>query len=94
MDKVEKKDIRKAVSKRLQINANEQIRAGAYSNLVSVTVTSNREVMFDFIFVHPNDKGQSGEDLGQLVSRVIMPLDVAKSMKLIMDSQLGKLQKE
>lgn len=87
-------NVKKAVGRNLLINTNDQVRSGVYSNLVTVTVSSNGEVMFDFIFSHPNDTGTQGEALGQLVSRVILPLEVAKSMKLVMDSQLGKPKKE
>ncbi|MBI2594500.1 DUF3467 domain-containing protein [Candidatus Curtissbacteria bacterium] len=87
-------NVKKAVGRNLLINTNDQVRTGVYSNLVTVTVSSNGEVMFDFIFSHPNDTGKQGEALGQLVSRVILPLEVAKSMKLVMDSQLGKPKKE
>ncbi|GEM_PF-2683061 len=94
MNKDDDRNVKKAVSRKLLINSNDQIRTGVYSNLVTVTVSSNGEVMFDFIFSHPNDTRAEGEAIGQLVSRVILPLEVAKSMKLVMDSQLGKPKKE
>lgn len=78
----------------LTVNIKEEIRAGVYSNLVSVTTTSNQEVMFDFIYVHPHDKAPNGGSMGQLVSRVILPITVAKAMKLVLDAHLGKTRKE
>ncbi len=79
---------------RLKVKSNDQNRVGLHANLVSITTTSNQEVMLDFIFVHPNDKDDSGESFGHLVSRVILPLNVAKEFRLILDTHMGKGVKE
>ncbi len=78
----------------LQINVSEQIKSGVYSNLVVVTTTSNQEVMIDFIFTHPQNIDDKGNANGQVVSRVILPVKVAQEMKMVMESQLGKVKKE
>lgn len=80
----------KTIQPDIDINVPEQIKIGVYSNLVNITITSNQEAMFDFAYFHPNDKDSNGKPIATLVSRVILPLTVAKAMKLVMDSQLGK----
>lgn len=78
----------------LQVNMSDIVRSGSHANIVSVTTTGNQEVILDFIFVHPNDKNLEGALTGQLVSRVILPLNVAKEFRLVLDSHMGKGIKE
>jgi hypothetical protein len=78
----------------LIVKANDEIRAGAHANLVSVTSTSNHEVIFDFINFHPNDRDEKGNQLGILVSRITIPLNIAKELRVILDAQMGKNIKE
>lgn len=84
------KTTEKSVQTAIAINVPDQIKTGVYSNLVNITITSNQEVMFDFAYIHPSDKNAEGRLNGQVVSRVILPLTVARAMKLVMDSQMGK----
>lgn len=80
--------------KTLKIISNDQIRGGNHANIVSVTTTGNKEVILDFIFAHPNDKNEKGEVVGQLVSRVILPISVAQEFRLVLDAHMGKGVKE
>ena len=80
--------------KTLKVISNDQIRGGNHANIVSVTTTGNKEVIFDFIFAHPNDKNEKGEVVGQLVSRVILPLSVAQEFRLVLDTHMGRGVKE
>lgn len=77
----------------LQVNIPENLRVGAAANVVSVTTTTNGEVIMDFIFVHPQDK-QNNVQRGTLVSRVILPIKIAQDLNLILQSHLGKIKKE
>lgn len=77
----------------LQINIPEAQKVGTSTNIVFVTTTSNREVILDFVFAHPNDK-QNNVQLGTLVSRVVLPVKVAKDLNLILSSHLGKMKSE
>lgn len=79
---------------KLKVKSSDQNRLSLHANLVSITTTSNQEVMLDFIFVHPNDKDDKGIPFGNLVSRVILPLNVAKEFRLILDTHMGKGIKE
>ena len=86
----DQKTTEKSVQTAIIINVPDHIKIGVYSNLVNITITSNQEVMFDFAYVHPSDKDTAGKPTGQVVSRVILPLTIARAMKLVMDSQMGK----
>jgi len=77
----------------LQINIPEAQKVGVSSNIVFVTTTGNGEVIIDFIFAHPNDK-QGNAQFGTLVSRVVLPIKVAKGLNLILGSHLGKSKSE
>lgn len=85
--------VQKALPIPLQVNLNDQVKNGVYANLVSITTTSNNEVMMDFIFRHPMDLNEKNQPVGNLVSRVIIPLNTAKEIKLILESQTGKANK-
>lgn len=78
----------------VQVNIPEHLKGGSYSNIVSVTTTGAGEVIIDFVFAHPRDKTNDGKQLGTLVSRVIMPVDLAKGLKLNLESHLDKHRKE
>ena len=78
----------------LTVKASDEIRRGYHANIVSVTSTSNQEVMFDFVNVHPNDKDEKGNQIGILVSRVTIPLNIARELRLILEAQMGKNIKE
>lgn len=77
----------------LKVKANDIVRAGVHANIVWVSTTSNEEVMLDFIFTHPMDKDQDGQ-IGTLLSRVVLPVKIAKELMLIMQTHLGKSKKE
>lgn len=80
----------------VQVNVPEHLKGGSYANLFSVTTSKNEEageVIVDFVFTHPSDK-KDGQQLGTLVSRVIMSLEGGKALKLLLESQLGKNRKE
>lgn len=72
----------------IQVNIPEPLKTGVYSNVVNVTATQSGEVMFDFAFVHPNDKVQTTQQ-GTLVARVIVPTKLGKDIALILNAQLG-----
>ncbi len=77
----------------LQVNVPESQKVGISSNIVLVTTTSNGEVILDFIFTHPNDK--IGEiQQGTVVSRVVLPVKVAKDLNMVLSSHLGKAKPE
>ncbi len=78
----------------IQVNDPKNLRAGSYSNVFSVTTTTAKEVIIDFVFTHVNDKSDDEKQLGTLVSRVVMPVDLAIGLKLALESQLGKHRKE
>lgn len=78
---------------KLNVNIPEHLRAGISSNIVSVTTSSNGIVMLDFVFAHPNDKNNEGQ-LGTLVARIILPTQVAQEVKMLLESQLGKIKSE
>ena len=85
-------------NKQVQVNVNvpEHLRAGSYANVFSVTTTKTGEtgeVMIDFVFTHPSDK-KDEQQLGTLVSRIILSLEGGKALKLLLESQLGKNRKE
>lgn len=71
----------------ISVEVPDNLKAGAYANTVNIAITSNDETIFDFIFVHPTLK------TAVVVSRVVIPLKVAKSLNMIMQTQLGKAKK-
>jgi hypothetical protein len=77
----------------LKVFIPEHLRAGSYANVVSVTTTSNGEIMLDFVFNHPQDYSQ-GEKQATLVSRVVLPEQVARQLLNILMGNLGTVQKE
>lgn len=79
----------------LQINilVPESLRTGVHANLVSITSTIDGETIFDFIFSHPQEVKDNVQQ-GTLVSRVIIPTQVAKKLLPILTSQLGKIVKD
>lgn len=84
----EKKEIQ------IQVNIPEDKKTGNYSNLFTVTSTQGKEVIIDFVFVHPNDRTQDNKQLATVVSRIIMSTDSAIALKMLLESQLGKNKKE
>lgn len=77
----------------LQVNVPESQKIGISSNIVLVTTTSNGEVILDFIFMHPQDKiGETQQ--GTVVSRVVLPVKVAKDLNMVLSSHLGKAKSE
>ncbi len=58
-----------------KIGVADPIRGGVYSNIANVHVSKN-EVMIDFIFNAPNE--------AILVSRVILPIEHARSLKEVL----------
>ena len=79
----------------LQVNIPEHVKTGVGANIVFVTTTSNGEVILDFIFAHPNDKDNAKNlQFVTLVSRVVLPVKVAKDLNLILGSHLGKPKSE
>jgi uncharacterized protein YwlG (UPF0340 family) len=77
----------------LNITVPDAQKAGIHANVAFLTVTSNGEAMIDFIFSHPNDKIGDIQQ-GTLVSRVVLPVKVAKDLNFILSAQLGKTIKE
>lgn len=71
----------------------EHLRAGNYANLVGITTTGDGELMLDFVFSHPQD-AKGNVKRGSLVSRVILPEQVARRMLNILHAHLGKTIKE
>lgn len=65
--------------KEAQIGLSESIKGGVYSNIANVHVSQN-EVMIDFIFSAPKET--------ILVSRVILPIEHAKSLKEVLSNLL------
>lgn len=77
----------------LQVNVPDTQKVGVSANIVFVTTTSNGEVILDFIFSHPNDK--TGNVLqGTVVSRIVLPVKVAKDLNIVLSSHLGKPKSE
>lgn len=77
----------------LQVSMPDHLRAGISSNVVRVTTTDNREVILDFVFMHPQDVvGDVQQAI--LVSRVVLPEKVAKDLHVILEKHLGKIVKE
>jgi len=71
----------------IKVDVPDNLKAGAYANTVNIAITSNDETIFDFIFIHPTLK------TAIVVSRIIIPLKVAKNLNMIMQAQLGKAKK-
>lgn len=80
--------------KSIQVNIPEHLRAAISANILRVTTTTDGEVILDFVFAHPQDFNEKGEQMGSLVSRLILPIKVAKDLQIILSSHLGKIQKE
>ena len=77
----------------LKVNIPEHLRAASSANVIRVTTTHYGEVLIDFVFAHPEDKDKDGR-FGTVVSRVAVPMQVAKDLHAILESHLGKIKKE
>lgn len=77
----------------LKVNVPEVVKTGVSSNIVFVTTTANGEVILDFIFTHPQDK-EGDTHVGTIVSRVVLPIKVAKDLNMVLSSHLGKVRSE
>ena len=77
----------------LQINIPDSQKVGVSANIIFTTTTANGEVILDFIFAHPNDK-KGNVQVGTLVSRVVLPVKVAKDFNMILSAHLGKIKSE
>lgn len=73
----------------INVTIPDTLRAGVHSNVVSITTTSDDEVIFDFIFSNPQEK-ENGVRAGILVSRVVLPTLVAKRLLSILKKHLSK----
>ncbi|MBL7150602.1 DUF3467 domain-containing protein [Candidatus Microgenomates bacterium] len=73
----------------VNISIPDNLRAGAHANVVSLTTTSDDEAIFDFIFIHPQEK-EAGISRGVLVSRVVLSKPVAKRLLKILKKHLSK----
>lgn len=80
--------------KALQVHVPEHLRGAVSANIVRVTTTNQGEVILDFVFAHPQDIQQDGSQVGTLISRVILPLNVARDLHTILNSHLGKVKSE
>lgn len=78
----------------VQVHVPEHLRGAASANIVRITTTNQGEVILDFVFAHPHDVQQDGTQVGTLVSRVILPLNVARDLHTILNSHLGKVKSE
>lgn len=78
----------------IQVNVPDKKKAASYSNLFTVTTTQGKEVIIDFVFVHPGDRSTDNKQLGTVVSRVVMSVESAVALKMLLESQLGKNKKE
>jgi len=78
----------------LQVHMPEHSKTPISANIIRVTTTMRREVIVDFVFAHPNDIDINGNPLGTLVSRVVIPIQVAKDLQTILASHLGKIKSE
>lgn len=78
----------------LQVNMPEHSRTPISANIIRVATTTRGEVIVDFVFAHPNDIDNNGNQLGSLVSRVVIPIQVAKDLQIILTSHLGKIKSE
>ena len=72
----------------------EHSRTPISANIIRVTTTTRGEVIVDFVFAHPKDIDNNGNQLGTLVSRVVIPIPVAKDLQVILASHLGKIKSE
>lgn len=77
----------------LRVEVPAELRVGKSANIIRVTTTGKGEVILDFIFSHPQDKDENIQ-LGTLVSRIVLPIEVAKELYMILSSHLGKIKKE
>lgn len=78
----------------IQVHVPEHLRSAVSANIVRVTTTTQGEVIIDFVFAHPQDIQQDGSQVGTLVSRVILSLNVARDLHTILNSHLGKVKSE
>ncbi len=78
---------------KINIQFPEAQKIGVHANIALLTVTSNGEAILDFVFAHPNDRVDDIQQ-GTLVSRVVLPVKVAKDLSFILSAQLGKVIKE
>ncbi len=78
---------------KLNIQIPESEKTGVHANMALLTITGNGEAIIDFVFTHPNDKVGDTQQ-GSLVSRVVLPLKVAKDLNFILSAQVGKAIKE
>ncbi|HUW21221.1 MAG TPA: DUF3467 domain-containing protein [Candidatus Bathyarchaeia archaeon] len=77
----------------IKVAVPDVFKAGVHSNVVSVTSTSDNEVIFDFIFSNPQEK-ENEMRVGVLVSRVVLPTSVANRLLSILKKHLKKSQVE
>jgi hypothetical protein len=78
----------------LQVHIPEHLRAAISTNVIRVTTTTQGDVLIDFVFAHPQDIDENGNQAGTLVSRIEMPVQVAKDLEAILESKIGKAKKE
>lgn len=78
---------------KINVHVPEPQKVGVHANMVLLTTTGNGEAILDFIFSHPNDKSGDVQQ-GTLVSRIVLPLKVAKDLNFILSAQVGKPIKE
>lgn len=77
----------------ITIEVPENFKAAAHANIVSITSTGEGEVIFDFIFSHPQEKKDS-QKIGRIVSRVVIPISVAKQLVPILIKHLEQPRPE
>ncbi len=73
----------------VRVTVPESVKNGVYANLVNINTTSEGEVIFDFVFTHPQEVSENIRQ-GSIVSRVILPLSVAKRVSTILMAHLGR----
>lgn len=79
-------EIKKPIA--LEVVIPDNLRAAVHANIVQVTTTINDEVMLDFVFSHPQEK-KGGNNIGFVVSRIVLPIKVAKQLSMILGAHLG-----
>lgn len=72
---------------KIEIQVNDQIANGVYSNLIVVNHQQS-EFTFDFIYLQP------GTNTGKVVSRVVMTSDNAKKFGFALSENLSKYEKK
>ena len=76
----------KAENKSAQIFVNPSTVLGsAFAQIVFVSVTSDSTVTLDFIYKHPKDPNE-----GQVVTRVTLPVAVAKDLSDVINKTILK----